>query len=967
MPLLKGKKNVGRNIEEMERSGHPHDQAVAAALSVARRRANGGATGYPTPPSPQPWQPSWWSQWWPQQQQPAAPTPQPLQAPQPAWPQIPAPSAPSPQPQSGGVGQIMDVVNRARQQGPQAPLQEPPQQSTQQGLDQLMSMVNQARQGPMAAPLREQPQSTQGGVGQLMAALNVARRARGGRSGYADGGDPEMLPEMLPTRTGFENDPQQMWRRAIERAGRGIDWSEEPTLVIPTPRSEQPITDAFGGPPMMGGFESGMRTMARESTGIPSAMRAGEAFAEGDPMRGVGHSVMAAFPFVAGPATGLAQRALASQPVREVGRHIARHAPSYGLGTAGATALATAGEADPGATIPDRFIPMSLEEFVRRQREQNPIVSPQAAADAAEARVMQSPAYQGLVEERQHRRAAKMLDEARSNAIRLADQAAARAQSPAEQERLQNEYNKYKDTMKLSYDAWRKATTEEEGRRANLSTREKFGEQLAFLPAVTIPLAILAGGALRGVALRNWNRTIEDVDRRWGAAVQRAAASPPGSPAFRQALVEAEEHMAAFEKLVREGRHAGLGAVTGAGAAIGFVQGTLPEEIDLARAAMGSPLWGKLKEEVIKDLPTFGMYAARAGLSTILGGAAAHLGTIAPNVSPLNRGPPTGWRAETRGQQRRAADEPLALEPTSPSTPGGPPGGGTPIPENLLPALPPPAQAQVVSSLSNASTQPQQASPPRLSDRVRQAHEDHPPAPTGEVLPPPLSSRPHEPGVTAYRRGNKILYLDANNRWRSGRIGDDGAIVTGQGSGGRRWIRGPDPASWDRIRQDGGAISAVGPRRYTDRGSGPRRQEDNDEGRRNGGALALARRYATGGIVVGPVMGETGGRADAKPVDVEGGAYVIPADVVAACGDGNTLAGHRVIESVFGPASPSRASGGAVPIRISDGEHVLTREQVAAQGRGNHEQGCRVLDRWVKDTRAKNIKHLRGLPGPARG
>jgi len=37
MPLLKGKKNVGRNIGELKASGKPHKQAVAIALDVARR------------------------------------------------------------------------------------------------------------------------------------------------------------------------------------------------------------------------------------------------------------------------------------------------------------------------------------------------------------------------------------------------------------------------------------------------------------------------------------------------------------------------------------------------------------------------------------------------------------------------------------------------------------------------------------------------------------------------------------------------------------------------------------------------------------------------------------------------------------------------------------------------------------------------------------------------------------------
>lgn len=37
MPLLPGKKNVGRNIKELESSGRPQKQAVAIALDTARR------------------------------------------------------------------------------------------------------------------------------------------------------------------------------------------------------------------------------------------------------------------------------------------------------------------------------------------------------------------------------------------------------------------------------------------------------------------------------------------------------------------------------------------------------------------------------------------------------------------------------------------------------------------------------------------------------------------------------------------------------------------------------------------------------------------------------------------------------------------------------------------------------------------------------------------------------------------
>jgi hypothetical protein len=146
--------------------------------------------------------------------------------------------------------------------------------------------------------------------------------------------------------------------------------------------------------------------------------------------------------------------------------------------------------------------------------------------------------------------------------------------------------------------------------------------------------------------------------------------------------------------------------------------------------------------------------------------------------------------------------------------------------------------------------------------------------------------------------------------------------------------------------------------------------------RKNGGAapnpVRYKRSYATGGVVVGPVVGTTGGRTDAKPVSVPANAYVIPADVVSAVpgAEGNTLAGMEKLKQIFGSGNVGYAAGGTahkpVPILISDGEYVVPPEVVAMHGGGDVKQGHRILDAFVKKLRSANIKKLKALPAPAR-
>lgn len=171
----------------------------------------------------------------------------------------------------------------------------------------------------------------------------------------------------------------------------------------------------------------------------------------------------------------------------------------------------------------------------------------------------------------------------------------------------------------------------------------------------------------------------------------------------------------------------------------------------------------------------------------------------------------------------------------------------------------------------------------------------------------------------------------------------------------------------------------------------------------------------------GPIVHPDGGRTDSVPMHVPTGSYVLPADMVSHIGEGNSLAGLKILRMMFGPwpymgvsgpygsdlgkgvrgkgpppqkkpsivnmptfqvgpgvaqnvERPQRFGGqvnqptgnGSVPIMASGGEFVIRPEEVARAGNGDLDRGHRVLDRWVKGMRAKHIKTLQRLPGPAK-
>ena len=119
-------------------------------------------------------------------------------------------------------------------------------------------------------------------------------------------------------------------------------------------------------------------------------------------------------------------------------------------------------------------------------------------------------------------------------------------------------------------------------------------------------------------------------------------------------------------------------------------------------------------------------------------------------------------------------------------------------------------------------------------------------------------------------------------------------------------------------------------------------------------------------IHVGPIHSNVAGRTDHLPINVPSGAYVLPADIVSAMGEGNTMSGFQCANEVFGvqQASPEDEP---VEIVAAGGEYVIDPRNVANRvGGGDIDVGHSNLDQFVKDYRAKTIKTLQKLPGPKR-
>jgi hypothetical protein len=135
-------------------------------------------------------------------------------------------------------------------------------------------------------------------------------------------------------------------------------------------------------------------------------------------------------------------------------------------------------------------------------------------------------------------------------------------------------------------------------------------------------------------------------------------------------------------------------------------------------------------------------------------------------------------------------------------------------------------------------------------------------------------------------------------------------------------------------------------------------------------SLNQARRSrATGGTAeakthVGPIHSNVAGRTDHLPMHVPSGAYVIPADIVSALGEGNTMAGFRILNDMFGMQELGPEP--ATEIVAAGGEYVIAPSTVNRIGGGDMDSGHNHLDEFIKKYRAQTVKTLRNLPGPKR-
>lgn len=114
------------------------------------------------------------------------------------------------------------------------------------------------------------------------------------------------------------------------------------------------------------------------------------------------------------------------------------------------------------------------------------------------------------------------------------------------------------------------------------------------------------------------------------------------------------------------------------------------------------------------------------------------------------------------------------------------------------------------------------------------------------------------------------------------------------------------------------------------------------------------------------------GRTDRLAMNVRHGSHIIPADVVGALGQGNSLAGAKHLDMIIRSLPSGYARGGRTKplpktsesILAAGGEYIISPEEVRAYGSGDIDEGHKRLDKMIVELRKKEAHRMLKLPGP---
>lgn len=121
--------------------------------------------------------------------------------------------------------------------------------------------------------------------------------------------------------------------------------------------------------------------------------------------------------------------------------------------------------------------------------------------------------------------------------------------------------------------------------------------------------------------------------------------------------------------------------------------------------------------------------------------------------------------------------------------------------------------------------------------------------------------------------------------------------------------------------------------------------------------------------VSGFLNSDTAGRTDRLPMKVAPGSFVFPADVVSGLGQGNSLAGAKILAEILGMNEPEGFARGGMPkapvdIIAAGGEFIAPPHVVQKIGKGSVNMGHKHLSEMVKRVRASTVSRLKKLPPP---